>query len=86
MIITVIAGFALAYVYKITKDPIAVTEQKAKEEAYKAVFDDADSFDSYADFDADAAAKILSDAGYNADIDEGQRWFSTWICCDCHIT
>ena len=70
MIITVIAGFALAYVYKITKDPIAVTEQKAKEEAYKAVFDDADSFDSYADFDADAAAKILSDAGYNADIDE----------------
>lgn len=38
MIITVIAGFALAYVYKITKDPIAVTEQKAKEEAYKAVF------------------------------------------------
>lgn len=41
MIITVIAGFALAYVYKITKDPIAVTEQKAKEEANKAVFDDA---------------------------------------------
>ena len=33
MIITVIAGFALAYVYKITKDPIAVTEQKAKEDA-----------------------------------------------------
>lgn len=70
MIITVIAGFALAYVYKITKDPIAVTEQKAKEEAYKAVFNDADSFDSYADFDADAAAKVLSDAGYNSDIDE----------------
>ena len=70
MIITVIAGFALAYVYKVTKDPIAVTEQKAKEEAYKAVFGDADSFDSYSDFDADAAAKLLKDAGYNADIDE----------------
>ena len=70
MIITVIAGFALAYVYKVTKDPIAVTEQKAKEEAYKAVFGDADSFDSYSDFDADAAAKVLKDAGYNADIDE----------------
>ena len=67
MIITVIAGFALAYVYKVTKDPIAVTEQK---EAYKAVFGDADSFDSYSDFDADAAAKVLKDAGYNADIDE----------------
>ena len=47
-----------------------MTEQKAKEEAYKAVFDDADSFDSYSDFDADAAAKVLKDAGYNADIDE----------------
>lgn len=70
LIITIIAGFALAYVYKITKKPISDAEQAAKEEAYKTVFADADSFESYADFDADSAANILKDAGFNADIDE----------------
>lgn len=43
-IITVIAGFCLGFVYDITKEPIAATQEKAKQDAYKAVFMDADSF------------------------------------------
>lgn len=69
LIITLIAGFALAYVYKVTKEPIERTEQATKEEAYKAVFEAADSFESY-EFDAAELEKVLSDAGVAADIDE----------------
>ena len=43
-IITVAAGFCLGYVYDITKEPIAKTQELAKQNAYKAVFMDADSF------------------------------------------
>lgn len=43
-IITVVAGFCLGYVYDITKEPIAKTQELAKQNAYKAVFMDADSF------------------------------------------
>lgn len=43
-IITVVAGFCLGYVYDITKEPIAKTQELSKQKAYKAVFMDADSF------------------------------------------
>lgn len=43
-IITVVAGFCLGYVYDITKEPIAKTQELAKQNAYKAVFAEADSF------------------------------------------
>lgn len=43
-IITVVAGFCLGYVYDITKEPIAQTQELAKQNAYKAVFAEADSF------------------------------------------
>ncbi len=42
--ITLVAGLALATVYQVTKDPIAAAEQKAKENAYRMVMPDADSF------------------------------------------
>lgn len=39
--ITLIAGAALGLVYEITKDPIAKSQEKAKQEAYAAVFENA---------------------------------------------
>lgn len=43
--ITVIAGLILGFVYQITKEPIAIAEEKAANEAYKEVFPQAESFD-----------------------------------------
>ena len=45
-IITVIAGCALGFVYDITKEPIAASKEKAKNEAYQAVMTGADTFDA----------------------------------------
>lgn len=44
--ITLIAGLALGFVYDITKEPIARQKQITKENACKAVFEEADSFDT----------------------------------------
>ena len=69
-IITMAAGFALAYVYQVTKNPIEQAELEAQNEAYHEVFADASDFTEYQDFDEAAASDILSEAGYNADIDD----------------
>lgn len=39
LVITAVASIALAFVYELTKEPIALAEQKAKAEAYQAVYD-----------------------------------------------
>ncbi|MGN1180242.1 MAG: RnfABCDGE type electron transport complex subunit G [Suilimivivens sp.] len=44
-VITVAAGLILGFVYQITKEPIAIAEEKAANEAYREVFTDAQSFD-----------------------------------------
>ncbi|MDD3217927.1 MAG: RnfABCDGE type electron transport complex subunit G [Lachnospiraceae bacterium] len=44
-LITLIAGVLLGAVYEITKAPIENQQAMAKEEAYKEVFEDADSFE-----------------------------------------
>ena len=41
LIITLISGAILGFVYELTKEPIALQEEKAKQEAYKEVFTDA---------------------------------------------
>ena len=41
-LITLIAGCALGVVYEVTKEPIAEASEKAKQEAYKEVFETAD--------------------------------------------
>ena len=43
--ITLCAGLVLGFVYNITKEPIAIAEEKAAQEAYKEVFPDAASFE-----------------------------------------
>ena len=52
-LITLIAGCALGVVYEVTKEPIAEASEKAKQEAYKEVFETADSFVDLENFDAD---------------------------------
>lgn len=42
--ITLVAGFLLGFVYDVTKEPIAQQKAKAKAEACRNVFPDADSF------------------------------------------
>ena len=42
ILITVVAGICLGAIYGITKEPIAMQQEKAKQEAYKAVFPDAE--------------------------------------------
>ncbi|MCR4956053.1 MAG: RnfABCDGE type electron transport complex subunit G [Lachnospiraceae bacterium] len=68
--ITLVAGLLLGGVYTITKEPIAKAEDAAKQEAYKSVFKDADSFEAV-DFDEKQAASVLKEGGYTDDtIDE----------------
>lgn len=43
-VITVFAGLILGFVYQITKEPIALAEEKAAKEAYAEVFPDAADF------------------------------------------
>lgn len=47
-VITVAAGLILGFVYQITKEPIALAEEKAANEAYAEVFADASSFEERA--------------------------------------
>lgn len=65
--ITLVSGVALGLVHEITAAPIAQAEYEATQEAYKAVFEDADKFEDYADFDADEAQSVLEKAGLAED-------------------
>ncbi|MBQ8803727.1 MAG: RnfABCDGE type electron transport complex subunit G [Tyzzerella sp.] len=59
--ITLVSGVLLGLVYEITKEPIALAKEAAKNEAYQAVMADADAFEAYADYDAKEAAKAIAD-------------------------
>ena len=72
MLITVVAGLLLGVVYEITKEPIKAEQQRAKEEAYKAVFAEADSFEAI-DIKQDEIAKELSKQGLDVTIDEAMK-------------
>lgn len=63
-LITVVAGCLLGLVYEITKEPIAVAQENSKQEAYRVVLADADSFETDESFDAEVAADTLTEAGY----------------------
>lgn len=63
-IITLVSGTLLGLVYEVTKAPIAVAQENAKQKAYKTVISEADSFETYADFDEKTAGEILKEAGY----------------------
>lgn len=71
-LITVIAGLLLGVVYEITKEPIAAEQKRAKEEAYKEVFADADTFEVIT-VDETKVKEKLSEEGYNVTIDEAMK-------------
>ncbi len=72
MLITLVAGLLLGVVYEITKEPIAAEQQRAKEEAYKTVFADADSFEKI-ELDVSDVEQDLSEQGYDVTINEAMR-------------
>lgn len=63
--ITMISGLALGGVYEITKEPIAKQEELTKQEAYKTVLADADSFEEL-EIDGTNGVDIPAKAGYSA--------------------
>lgn len=69
LVITLIAGLLLGAVYEVTKEPIAREQQKAKEEAYKAVFAEADSFEEM-ELDENVLADITDKQGIDATVEE----------------
>lgn len=69
---TLILGFVLGLVYEITKEPIAAADAATAQAAYKEVFQDADSFESYDGFDKEAAASLMEENGYNDEITDVQ--------------
>lgn len=65
-LITLIAGGVLGLVYEITKDPIAKQQEMAKQEAYKSVFEDADSFEVCVEEGDEELAAYLVENGFEA--------------------
>lgn len=63
-LITVVAGGLLGFVYEITKDPIAQQEELAKQEAYQAVFAEADSFEVCIEAEDEGIASYLKENGF----------------------
>ncbi len=70
-LITLVAGLALGGVQGITAEPIAQQRQLAKDEAYKAVFADADSFETIVAEEDPEIEAFLDESGYpSQNIDE----------------
>ncbi len=72
--ITLIAGICLTVVYSITKEPIRIAQQNAKNEAYQEVLEEAAEFDM---LDIADAATILAAGGHkNMVLDEAAAGIS----------
>ena len=63
LMITLVAGILLGFVYSITKEPIAVQEQLTKEKSCQEVFADAAAFDNNTE-ELEAARAAMAAAGY----------------------
>ncbi len=61
--ITLIAGLVLGFVYELTKDPIRLQEEKAIQEACRAVFEDAANFEKMEYTPSDTLAEELKANG-----------------------
>ncbi len=61
-VITLVAGLFLGVVYEITKDPIAQQQEKARQEAFRAVFEEASDFEEIELTQTDADT-VLENAG-----------------------
>lgn len=65
---TLVLGLILALVYGITKEPIAAANEKAAQEAYQAVYEEAKSFEQIAV--NEATAQLVLDNGFKDTIDD----------------
>ena len=63
-LITLISGLLLGLVYQVTKDPIAIQEENARQAARSEVFQDADYFEASEGFTEEAAQAVLNDGGF----------------------
>ena len=70
-LITLVAGFLLGVVHEITLEPIAAANEAAQQDAYRAVFEDAEEFAELPDFDAEEATQAAVEAGYTDDTIDG---------------
>lgn len=70
-LITLVAGFLLGVVHEITLEPIAAANEAAQQDAYRAVFEDAEEFVELPDFDAEEATQAAVEAGYTDDTIDG---------------
>lgn len=61
---TLVLGLLLGLVYGVTKDRIEEENNARLQAAYKQVFENAEEFEAYADFDEDAANELISAEGY----------------------
>lgn len=69
--ITLVAGLLLGVVNEVTKEPIAMAKEKAKQEAYHEVFADAATFEQIAELDTETFMTSVSEAGISGvDVDE----------------
>lgn len=65
LIITVISGCALGFVYDLTKDTIDMREEEAQMNAFKEVFEDANSFEAVDGYMNDSRRHALNLEGYS---------------------
>ena len=64
LVITLFAGLVLGFVYQITKEPIALAEEKAAKEAYAEVFPEASEFEMLEDSPSEAEMAEWEQAGF----------------------
>ena len=69
---TVVLGFILGLVYGVTKEPIAAADAATAQAAYQEVFEEAATFEAYADFDKEAAVSLMEENGYEDEITDVQ--------------
>lgn len=68
--ITLVAGLLLGAVNEITKEPIAIAKENAKQDAYRNVFSEADKFVDHG-VDENVSGAFTTETGYRAaDFDE----------------
>ena len=61
--ITLVSGMLLGLVYEVTKEPIRLSQESAKQEAYKKVLPEAAEFQDEESFDEAKAEEALQSAG-----------------------
>lgn len=61
--ITLVSGMLLGLVYEVTKEPIRISQESAKQEAYKKVLPEAAEFQDDESFDEAKAEEALQSAG-----------------------